>query len=164
MMTLVLSVALGLLAGGPPGSGLAAAEVVAGSERVPVELVEFVSCAASGAGEEVVITGTELRSFQTTVDGQGTPHTVLHFSFQGARGVGATTGDVYRSAAVTQAQFKTSGAAEAGAPFVSTFVFDFLLVGPGPANNLAVHETFHVTVLATGEVAVSFDHVRVECR
>jgi hypothetical protein len=157
-------VALGLLAGGPPASGLAAAEIVAGSECVPVELVEFVSCAASGAGEEVVITGTESRSFQTSVDGQGTLNTVLHFSFQGARGAGATTGDVYRSVAVTQAQFKSSGAAEARAPFVSTFVFDFLLVGPGPANNLGVHETFHVTVAATGEAAVSLDHVRIECR
>jgi hypothetical protein len=49
-------------------------------------------------------------------------------------------------------------------PFEATFVNNFGIVGPRKGNNFLVHEVFHVTVNALGEVTVLFDDVSAECQ
>ena len=45
-------------------------------------------------------------------------------------------------------------------PSQATFNF----IGQGAKNNTLLIETAHITVNANGEVTVSFDNFRVECR
>ena len=41
---------------------------------------------------------------------------------------------------------------------------DFRWIGPGPDNNLLIHEVFHITVNANGDTTVTFDNFSVDCK
>ena len=49
-------------------------------------------------------------------------------------------------------------------PFIQTITDDFRFVSKGGSSNLAFSETFHETITATGETAVTFDNVRTYCQ
>jgi hypothetical protein len=42
-------------------------------------------------------------------------------------------------------------------------VNNFRLIGPGPGNNLLVHETAHVTINGDEVVVVEHDNLSIEC-
>jgi hypothetical protein len=118
----------------------------------------FVPCAAGGAGELVDLSGTLHVLLHTTLDGSGGFHAKTHFQPQGVVGVGLTTGDIYQGTGATQNHLNGSVGEE------STFVDNFRLIGPGPGNNLLLHETVHVTVNANGVVTALVSNFSVECR
>jgi hypothetical protein len=136
----------------------ARATVFKDNVRVPFETIVFVPCAAGGVGEEVYLSGTLHFLFRTTFDNRSGFHSKFHAQPQGLGGIGLTTGDKYRGTGVTQDQFN----GKVGSTY--TFVNNFRIIGQGPGNNLLIHETLHVTVNANGEVTVSVDNFRAECR
>jgi hypothetical protein len=69
-----------------------------------------------------------------------------------------TTGDRYAATGETQDTFN----AHAGVEY--TFVNNFKIIGQGPGNNFLVHETYHYTFNANGELTVELDNFSVECR
>jgi hypothetical protein len=44
------------------------------------------------------------------------------------------------------------------------FINNFKLIGPGPGNNLLIHEDIHVTINANGTLTATHDHFTAECK
>ena len=138
-----------------------AAVAITTNNQVPFAQVAFVPCANGGAGELVLVSGTLHIQQHTTFNGNNA-NIKVHFQPQGATGVGLTTGDTYRSNGVTQEQDKIALASGSATEF--TFINNFRLVGPGPNNNLEVHQTVHVTVNANGDITSTVNDTSIECR
>jgi hypothetical protein len=136
----------------------AQATVVTDNVEFAINLAVFVPCAAGGEGEVVFYSGTQHAVFVTVVDSNGAFHTQAHFQSQGIRGEGLTTGDSYQVTGATQASFNGL------VGFENTFINNFLVIGPGPGNNLLIHQTFHSTVQPDGRVIVFLDRYEVECK
>ena len=136
----------------------AAAGTFTDNVRIPFELFVFVPCAAGGEGEEVFLSGTLHVLFHTTIDNQGGFHAKFHFQPQGISGTGLVTGAKYQATGVTQ------GTDNGKVGFESTFVNNFKIIGQGPGNNFLIHENFHFTVNANGEVTAFVDNIRIECK
>ena len=62
---------------------------------------------------------------------------------------------------MTQDHFK--GSLQNG-QFTQTFVNNFRIIGQGPGNNFLVHEVFHITINANGDVTVIHDSISVDCK
>ena len=48
--------------------------------------------------------------------------------------------------------------------FNETFVNNFRIIGQGPGNNFLLHEDFHITVNANGDVITSHDNFSADCK
>jgi hypothetical protein len=83
----------------------------------------------------------------------------FQFQPQGAM-VGAITGDTYRVTGVTRG---TSGVSLQNDHYSLTYVNTFQLIGPGPGNNLLVHETAHLT-MDGDEVVAEHHDLSIVCR
>lgn len=142
------------------GAPVSAASTVTTNEFVPFSLIAFVPCANGGAGELVEVSGTLHILTHTTISNSGNVHGKVHFQPQGAKGVGQTTGDTYNATGVTQEQFNINGPL----PFTDTFINNFNIIGPGPDNNLSVHQTIHLTINANGVVTAVVDNTSIECQ
>jgi len=151
-VVLCLIVAMGVV------PALAKATTFTDNVKVPIDIFVFVPCAAGGAGEYVVLSGTLHVLFRTTIDSKGGFHTKFHFQPQGITGSGFTTGDKYQGTGVTQ------GTDNGKVGFVSTFVNNFKVIGQGPGNNFMIHENFHITVNANGQVTAVVDNFSVKCK
>jgi len=123
-------------------------------------ITTFVPCANGGAGEVVEAVGRIHRLTVSVVNPTGTVTVKTHSQPQGLRAVGLTTGDKYQATGVTQ----ETDVFVAPFPFIATFTNSFRFIGPGPNNNLLIHEEFHLTVNADGTFTVSDDHFSMECR
>ena len=156
--SLALALALALIASLGVSPAMARAETFKDNVRVPFELFVFVPCAAGGAGEVVSLSGPLHILFVTTIDSKGGFHAKSHFQPQGVSGYGETTGARYQATGVTQDHFNGK------VGFTSTFVNNFKIIGQGPNNNFLIHETFHVTVNANGEVTAEVVNVKVKCQ
>jgi hypothetical protein len=158
-LTGVVAVSALAIVGAMASVTAAQAEVVENDvQTIPFDV--FVSCANGGAGE--VVSGTiNLHTLITSTVNGNNFSIKLHFQPGGGSLVGSITGDAYRPTGVTQVTI--TGSLENN-HFADTFVNNFRIIGPGPGNNLLVHETFHVTALADGTVTVFHDLVSVECR
>ena len=95
--------------------------------------------------------------FHVAVDDTGGFHAKTHFQPQGVSGTGLVTGDKHQGTEVTQDEFNGKLGSEV------TYVNNFRIIGQGPDNNLLLHETFHTTVNAKGEVTVVADNFSTEC-
>lgn len=128
------------------------------NEQVPLAFAGFVPCANGGVGE--ILSGTiEVHNLITSTVNDN--HTSDRFQFQPhGTMVGAITGDVYRVAGVTQG---TSAESLQNGHYTLTYVNEFRLIGPGPGNNLLVHETAHMTVDGD-DVVVQHDTLSIDCR
>ena len=124
---------------------------------VPISVVVFVPRADGGSGELVYLGGSLHVLFHIAVDDTGGFHAKTHFQPQGVSGTGLVTGDKYQGTGVTQDQFNGKLGSEV------TYVNNFRIIGQGPDNNLLLHETFHTTVNAKGEVTVVADNFSTEC-
>ncbi len=111
-------------------------------------------------GESVALSGDLHILIHQTVNGN---NVVLktHVQPQGISGVGLVSGDSYHSTGVTQ---ETVAGSFKNGRFVDTFVNNFRIIGQGTGNNLLVHETFHLTVNANGDVTALVDNFSAECR
>lgn len=137
-----------------PGSSSFSSSVI-----VPINLGVFVPCANGGAGEFVSLSGNLHSLFHFTDDGAGGFHAMSENNPQGVSGTGSVTGDKYQATGVTLSHFNTSGV-----PFNQTFVNNFRIIGQGTDNNFLVHQTFHITVNAAGNLTALVDNFSVECR
>jgi hypothetical protein len=137
---------------------LAKATTFTDNVRVPTEIFVFVPCARGGAGEFVQLSGTLHILFVTTIDDKGGFHSKFHFQPQGISGTGLITGDKYQATGVTQGTFNGK------VGFEETFVNNFKIIGQGPGNNFLIHENFHITVNANGEVTALVDNFKVKCK
>lgn len=143
----------------PSGPELAA--VVSTTNDVEItDLTTFVPCANGGAGEVVEAVGRIHRLMTSVVNPKGTVIVKTQSQPQGLSGVGLTTGDKYQATGVTQ----ETDVFVAPFPFIAAFTNNFRFIGPGPNNNLLIHEEFHITVNANGTFTVSDDHFSMECR
>jgi hypothetical protein len=131
---------------------------VTSNTTVPFSDLVFVPCANGGAGEFVQITGDVHELLITTTNNGGGVHVKFHYQPQGLTGVGLVTGDTYRATGVTQGETNVAAGTE------TTFINNFRLIGPGPGNNLLIHETVHLTVNANGDVTATHDNLSVECK
>ncbi len=125
----------------------------------PFQQVVSVTCAEGGAGEDVLLSGFLHVLITGTLDANGSLHTTTHFQPMGVAGTGLTSGAVYRATGITRDAINGLEI-----PFEATFVNNFRIIGPGKGNNLLIHELFHVTVNALGEVSVELDRVSTECK
>lgn len=124
---------------------------------IPVVLNVFVSCANGGAGEFVTLEGN-LHVLNHITSNKNGFHVKSHVQPQGISGTGQTTGDKYQATGVTQDQFNL------GPGQTYTFINNFRIIGQGPGNNFLVHQNFHYTINANGELTVVVNNSRVECK
>jgi hypothetical protein len=136
------------------------ATTVTTNEFIPFSQATFVPCANGGAGEIVLVSGTLHVLSHTTINGNNAS-LKTHFQPQGARGIGQVTGDEYNAVGVTQEHDKIPLSGSAGE---FTFINNFRLIGPGPNNNLMVHQTIHMTVNANGTVTSQVDNSTTDCQ
>ena len=137
----------------------AQAEVVI-NDSIDVNLVVFVPCANGGAGELVDLSGPLHILITSNINGNNVSGK-SHFQPQGLSGFGLTTGDSYQGTGVTQDHFK--GSFNNG-QFNQTFVNNFRILGQGPGNNFLLHENFHLTINANGELTTFHDNFSVDCK
>jgi hypothetical protein len=132
------------------------------SRRIDLALGETRAppCAAGGAGEVISISGDLHSLFHLTISESGNIHVKQHSQPMGVSGVGLTTGDKYQGTGVTQQSQSING------PLPQTFtsVNNFRMIGQGPNNNFLVHDNFHVTINANGELTAIHDNFSIECR
>jgi hypothetical protein len=145
---------------GPGGLTPAAASVFHDNVRIPVDIGVFIPCADGGAGEFVLLTGNLHVLIHETVNGNRF-NVTLHFQPQGISGVGESTGDKYQATGVTQERF---GGSFVNGQFSDTFINNFRIIGQGPGNNYLVHQTFHITFNANGELTAFVDNFSVDCK
>ena len=155
---LFLAVALVLIASLGVAQASAKATTFTDNVKIPTEIFVFVPCAAGGAGEFVTLSGSLHILFVTTIDSKGGFHSKFHFQPQGITGTGLTTGAKYQATGVTQGSFNGK------VGFTQTFVNNFRIIGKGPGNNFMIHENFHITVNANGEVTAFVDNFSVKCK
>lgn len=160
VISVLIAMALALSLIGAMGTmhALAKATTFTNNIQIPYYTIVFVSCAAGGAGESVELSGTLHTLYKTTLDNKGGYHSKYHFQPQGVSGTGLTTGDKYMATGVTQDAFNGHVGSE------ETYVNNFRIIGQGTGNNFLVHETFHVTINANGEVTAYVDNFSVECK
>ena len=142
---------------GMAASVSAAQAGIVGNETSAYAYSGFVPCANNGAGELLTGTITVRNLITSTVNGnvdawqfQFQPHGSL---------VGTITGDTYQLTGVTRGAYHDS--LQSG-EYTLTYVNRYQLIGPGPANNLFVRETAHVTIDGDDAV-VQHDDLSIEC-
>jgi hypothetical protein len=158
--TLNLTPALMLLILSLAGAAFSQADATTSNQFIPFAQVVFIPCANGGTGENVLIEGTLHLQEHVTINNNRV-NLKIHAQPQGASGVGEITGDIYRATGVTQEQDSiplVNGA------FEFTFINNFKIIGPGPDNNLLVHQTVHVTMNANGEITAVVDNISVDCQ
>ena len=138
---------------------VAQAEVVQ-NVSVPITISILIPCANGGAGEIVDFTGDMHLLASITINGNNVSGRA-HFQPQGLKGIGQITGDRYNAVGMTQESFKGSLQND---QFTQTFVNNFRLIGPGPGNNLQIHENAHMTINANGDVTALIDNFSVDCK
>ena len=156
---LIASVRVGTATSGPPVSPPVGPHGPLVNDIQTQSFAAFVPCANNGAGE--IIAGTiELHVLVTSTVNGNNVSGFYHYQPAGSDLVGSVTGDAYRATGVTQSSFH--GSLENGL-YTTTYVNNFRLIGPGPGNNYLVHETFHLTINAKGDVTVDHDLFSVDC-
>jgi len=139
------------------GASVAQAEVTT-NDRQSLAFAGFVPCANGGEGE--ILAGTvEVHNLGVSTANGNNDRSQLQFQAHGSM-VGAITGDAYRVAGMTKSTSHEN--AESG-QYNLTYVNNFRLVGPGPDNNLLVHEIAHVTAIGD-DVVVQHDNLSIDCR
>jgi hypothetical protein len=149
----LLALALSLAAQTQSASAQAAPFTI--NLQFPITISVFVPCALGGAGEVVDLSGMLHELFHVVSTPGGRLQLKLHDQPQGISGTGETSGEKYQATGVTQQLSNTN---------TFTFVNNFRIIGQGPDNNFLVHELFHVTVNANGEITAFVDGTSVECR
>ena len=129
------------------------------NDKTDVSLDFFVPCAAGGAGETVLVTGSLHTLVTATTNANqmsGKVQNQLHLS-----GLGQTTGVKYQAVGGGQQSF-TQSLQNGQATF--TQIVNFRLVGQGPGNNFLMHENLHITFNADGTITVFHDNFSTECK
>ncbi len=127
---------------------------------VPTNIYVSIPCALGGQGEDVYLSGDLHVVLHFTLDASGSGyHVDEHYQPQGITGVGMTSGVKYQATGVTRSSENFRAL-----PYSYTFVNNFRLIGAGPGNNYLLHETFHLTINANGELTAVADNYGVDCK
>ena len=134
---------------------MAGAEAVTSTDMVTVPYDETVVSPCNG--EPVVLSGSLLLIFHTTMDANGGFHGDFTLVPQQVRGVGVVSGTQYKAVGGTRSTFNTNGATE----FTSTDTYN--LVSQGGIDNVLVTSTFHITFDANGVPTAVVDNFNLKC-
>lgn len=126
------------------------------STKVPIDESVYIPC----ADEDVLLSGTLHFVFSVTIDAIGSAHLVIHTQPMGVKGVGKTTGDIYKMTGVNRSTMNILGLS----PYIHTVVDNYRIIGPGKENNSLLHAIYHITVNANGEATAVVSTVSVECK
>jgi hypothetical protein len=138
------------------GATIAQAEVTT-NETQTLAFAGFVPCANGGAGE--ILSGTvDVHNLVASTANGNNDRSQFQFQVHGSM-VGTITGDTYRVSGVTRGTSREGVQEQYGL----TYVNNFHLVGPGPENNLLVHEIAHV-VSVGDEVVVQHNDLTIDCQ
>jgi hypothetical protein len=148
-------------AAGVFASGVGAAGQGADRGSFPFDEQVFVPCANGGAGEYVELAGSINFLFHSTFDKSGGAHLQLRSNLQGVSGIGLTTGTKFQA---SQSESMVFNGSLSDAPFESTSVSSFNIIGQGKGNNFVLHETAHFTINANGDVTAQHDNFSVDCK
>ena len=157
LLLLLSTCALGLVLVG--GVGAAGQGADHGSFAFAETVV--VPCANGGAGEFVELSGSVNFVFHSTFDRSGGMHVQVQSNLQGVSGLGLTTGTTYRA---SQSESDVFNVDVDDAPFTSSSVASFQIIGQGKNNNFVAHETAHFTVNASGDTTAEHDSLSVDCK
>ena len=115
-------------------------------------------------GEVIVLFGTQHMVFHSRTDRHGGNHISFHTNYQGVTAVGQTSGDVYHYTGVSYSD-RGNGSVyvPAGSRNELTIQLNYQLVGPGPGNNLRIHELHHFTFNADGIVTAEVVRSSMTC-
>jgi hypothetical protein len=123
---------------------------------IPLHRSVFVSCARGGVGDTVTLDGALRTMFTTVTNANGGTLVRESFTPKQVSGVGES-GDVYRGVGTTSTIETVSTHTE------TTMVNVFLMVGPGPDNNLVIHTLTHFGVSSAGVTNPLVDNVTIAC-
>ena len=155
-----VAVLVGLVAATALVGASAAQSQVMVNDSIPLSLTVFIPCANNGAGEDVILNGELHVLITLTVNGNNFSGKD-HFQPQGLSGIGTVTGDKYQGTGVTQDQF---GGSFQNGQSEQSFINNFRMIGQGPGNNFLVHENFHLTFNANGDVTAVHDNFSIDCK
>lgn len=140
------------------GAGAARAETVT-NDTTTINYAGFVPCANGGAGE-ILIGTIDVHNLVTSTVNGNTVSSQFHFQPQGGSLVGVLTGDTYRLTGSSHGSSRESLDTD---HYVLTYVNNYNLIGPGPGNNLRVHEIAHVNIDRNEDVTVDHDSFTIDC-
>ena len=154
VLGIVLMLAMALPVNAAPSSTYTSNEIVQYTTTV------WVPCANGGSGENVLLSGEIHNLYHYTINGNSFTFKG-HTNAKGLTGVGQVTGDKYHATGVSQ-DIQTGS-------FVNdqyswTYVYNFHMIGQGKGNNYLVHETYHYTLNANGELTAYVDNYTVDCK
>lgn len=143
------------------GRSLAKALTVTNNYEVPYEMYPWIPCALDGNGEYIHLTG-RLHILECIIfDNVGGNHVKIHYQPKDLKGTGLESGDKYQGTGVTQETQNLNGIEF---PYSYTYVNNFRMIGQGKGNNYLVHETWHITINANGDLTAFVDNWSVECK
>lgn len=124
------------------------------NESIPFEA----SVTIPKTGDVVQLSGALHYKVDETFDSAGGLQFKIQMQPQGVSGVDLTTGVKYQGNGGTQTMeiFTANGAVSL------TSVNNFRIIGQGPDNNYTVHENFHVTINANGDVTAAIDNFTID--
>ena len=135
------------------------AEVIE-NEKYPVTWWAWIPC----TGDEVLLEGFMHVLITETMDAKGGFHWKYHVQPQKLQGEvvwppdSPNLGAKYNATGLTQDTF--SG--KKGETY--TFINNYRMIGQSKAPNFMVHETWHITINANGEVTAVVDNYKVKCK
>jgi hypothetical protein len=130
----------------------AQAEVLV-NEKTPVTWTTTIPC----SGETIVLEGFMHHKEAVTNDGAGGYHVTISDHPMGLQGVD-TAGNKYNGVGGT----RWTENVKVGE--VYTYVNVYRMIGAGKAPNFSVHETYHYTINANGELTVDFVKAKTVCK
>jgi hypothetical protein len=160
LVGLTLSLVLTSLA----GTSSARAQAVAVTTEEKVEIAPFfvlIDCANNGAGEWISLSGPLHIVAHITIDARGGVQISGHFQPQGVLGEGLLSGDLYHAVGLTRFNDRFTPAAF---PYVTSYINNFYMIGPGKTPTLKVHQTIHLTINANGTVTAFVVNERITCK
>lgn len=123
------------------------------NEKNPVTWTVVIPC----SGETVVAEGYMHHKEAVTVDGAGGFHVTISDQPMGLQGVD-TAGNKYNGVGGTRMTENMK------VGYVYTYVNNYRFIGAGKAPNFSVHETYHITINANGELTADVVNVKVTCK
>src|SRR5437667_383426 len=124
----------------------------------PIDLFVFIPCAADGEGEWIELTGQLHDRFHVTMDSSGGFLVDLEDNPQAVKGIGQTTGEKYEANGMTKDQIRLK------AGFQETYVNNFRIIGQGPASDFLIHDNFHMTITADGQLFSFHENFSGACK
>ncbi len=126
---------------------------------VPFSATVPIDCDQDGTPEDVVELSGDLHILVIATANDSVATSRQLFVPRNVTGTGTITGETYQGAGNSQ---ETEIQVTDG-PTVFTFVNNFYIIGQATGYRYLVHETFHVTVDADGNVVVEHDNAFITC-